>query len=111
MLEETGWRLDIDSLEQVGWLHFGSGPLTDPEIPWPHPDIFHVLFVGTASAWEAEDWTDTEGYELSSGLVPVDNVLDTITPDAVALPFVVATLGKVRPTAMGQVKAWLSLSI
>lgn len=86
--EETGWHLDPISLLQVGWLHYEAGPHRGPGIPWPHPDIFHVLFTGRVASREAETWTDTEGYELSSRLVVASEVARTVTPGDVATPLV-----------------------
>lgn len=92
VLEETGWVLDPASLTQIGWLHYESGPHRGPDIPWPHPDIFHALFAGRARSREAEDWTDTEGYELSSRAVSTAEVLNVITPGDVATPLLDAHL-------------------
>lgn len=92
VLEETGWLVAPESLTQVGWLHFEAGPHSGPEIPWPHPDIFHALFVGRAPSRAAEDWTDTEGYELSSCVVPVGEVVAAITPGDAATPVVASVL-------------------
>ena len=94
VLEETGWLVGPASLTQVGWLHYEAGPHRGPEIPWPHPDIFHALFVGRASSREAEDWTDTEGYELSSRLISPDEVMSALTPGDVATPLLEALFAR-----------------
>ena len=78
--EETGWLVTPSSLTQVGWLHYEAGPHEGPDIPWPHPDIFHALFTGRAASREADDWTDTEGYEVSSRLISIDDVMTAVTP-------------------------------
>lgn len=96
--EETGWHLDPTSLLQVGWLHYEAGPHRGPEIPWPHPDIFHVLFTGRVASREAETWTDTEGYELSSRTVPSREVARTVTPGDVATPLVETLVARAFPT-------------
>lgn len=92
--EETGWLVSAESLVHVGWLHYDAGRRRGPETPWPHPDIFHALFVGRASSREAEDWTDTEGYELSSRLVRVREVVGAITPGDAATPVVEQVLAR-----------------
>lgn len=69
--EETGWRLDPDSLRQTGWLHLENLTVVPESHPYPHPDAFHAVFAGTARTRDGDgSWTDTEGYELSSRLVP-----------------------------------------
>jgi 8-oxo-dGTP pyrophosphatase MutT (NUDIX family) len=94
VLEETGWVLDPASLTQIGWLHYEAGPHRGPDIPWPHPDIFHALFTGRARSREAEDWIDTEGYELSSRSVSTARVLRAITPGDAATPLLESHLDR-----------------
>ena len=96
VLEETGWLLTHESLIHVGWLHYEAGPHRGPEIPWPHPDIFHAVFVGRASSRQADDWTDTEGYELSSRAVPIAEVVSAITPGDAATAILEAVIARMR---------------
>ena len=69
--EETGWLIDVDSLREVGWLHFElKRPPIDASLP--HPDFLQVVMRATASSrdgGESADWTDIEGYEMESRLV------------------------------------------
>jgi 8-oxo-dGTP pyrophosphatase MutT (NUDIX family) len=67
--EETGWLLLPGSFRLLGWLHIEHlGPVPEDH-PYPHPDFCQL--VGVAQAVERlggadVDWTDTEGYEVSS---------------------------------------------
>ena len=67
--EETGWLLDAESVEQVGFLLLTN--LGEPNPPYPHPDSIHVVMAGRARERAAEEWTDVEGWELSSALCPL----------------------------------------
>jgi 8-oxo-dGTP pyrophosphatase MutT (NUDIX family) len=67
--EETGWLVDPASLERLGFLHLFN--LGEPNPPYPHPDVIQLVYVGRATERAAEEWTDTEGYELSSRVVPL----------------------------------------
>jgi ADP-ribose pyrophosphatase YjhB (NUDIX family) len=70
--EETGWSVDPKSLRQLGWLHFAQlGPLP-PGSYEPHPDFVHLMLTGTGTRRDSANWSDTEGEEISSWLVPVD---------------------------------------
>lgn len=88
--EETGWHLDPTSLRPLGWVHFRYVEPVDPA--WrhlPHPDMIHLVLAATASDREGGregDWTDTQGFEVSSRLVPYGEALRVA--DAFARPFV-----------------------
>ena len=84
--EETGWVLDPDSLEPIGFLHvFNRGA---PYPPYPHPDVVHLVMAGRATQRSADDWTDTEGYEVSSRLVPLDQACAAISEEEpLCIPF------------------------
>lgn len=86
--EETGWEVDPTSLVPQGWLHFC---LVEPVEPgWahlPHPDLVHLVFTGTVLGRAADDWTDTEGFEVSSALLTLDDALEVTAGDAMARPF------------------------
>jgi 8-oxo-dGTP pyrophosphatase MutT (NUDIX family) len=84
--EETGWIVDPDSLEPIGFMHvFNTG---DPLPPYPHPDVLQLVMVGRATERAADEWTDTEGYEISSQLVPLADAHAVITDDEpMCLPF------------------------
>ena len=81
--EETGWRLEPNTLEQLGWLHSENLTPVRVDHPFPNPDSFQLVFVATAVERDGVgDWTDTEGYELSSELVPLSEVAAVITEPA-----------------------------
>ena len=85
--EETGWLIDEGSLVQVGWLHLENVTPVPENHPYPNPDAFHAVFVGAADVRAADDWTDTEGYELSSELVPVSLAADMVADDPACAAF------------------------
>jgi ADP-ribose pyrophosphatase YjhB (NUDIX family) len=85
--EETGWILDPSSLEPLGWLHVHN--LGDELPPYPHPDVVHLVYTGRAEDRAAEDWTDTEGQEISSRLLSLDEALTvSAAGDPLSVPFV-----------------------
>lgn len=84
VLEETGWRLDAQSLRALGWLHFEY--LTERPVDWlyPHPDFVQFIYTASAVLREAaahgRDWSDTDGWEESSDVVAwVDLSADELT--------------------------------
>lgn len=81
--EETGWLLDPESLRPLGWLHFHIlRPQRPEEHGLPHPDFLQVVYAGAARSRDGgreSDWTDTEGYELHSQLLPLEEALTTVT--------------------------------
>jgi ADP-ribose pyrophosphatase YjhB (NUDIX family) len=87
--EETGWRLELDSLKALGWLHFER--LVDEADPkYPHPDFLQLVYVGTATArdeTQGEAWSDIDGYELSSRLVARQEALTLMDHGNVAVEF------------------------
>jgi 8-oxo-dGTP pyrophosphatase MutT (NUDIX family) len=85
ILEETGWILDPTSLETLGFLHLEN--LGQPIAPFPYPDVLQLVTVGRAHDRAAEEWTDTEGWEIASRLVPLADV-DDAEIDPLCLPFV-----------------------
>jgi hypothetical protein len=88
--EETGWLINRDSLRLLGWLHLehlGPRRLHDP---YPYPDFLQVVFCGTATDRDGGRdvaWTDTEGYELRSSLVTVDEARRRTSTDLLAPVF------------------------
>jgi 8-oxo-dGTP pyrophosphatase MutT (NUDIX family) len=74
VLEETGWRLDPQSLRQLGWLHFEYLSERPTDWPFPHPDFVQLVYTGIAvrreMAPDGKDWSDEDGWEQSSDLVP-----------------------------------------
>lgn len=80
--EETGWLLDPDSIEPIGWLHLVN--LGDPVPPFPYPDAVHLIVTARATERAAAEWTDTEGYELTSRLAPL---ADVAAVDPLCVPY------------------------
>lgn len=76
--EETGWMLERTSVRQLGWLHFEHLKEQPPDHPWPHPDFLNLVFIGSAAGRVGGidvEWTDTEGFELSSQTVTINDAL------------------------------------
>jgi ADP-ribose pyrophosphatase YjhB (NUDIX family) len=101
--EETGWRLDPNTLEQLGWLHLENVTPVQSDHPYPNPDCFHAVLVGFARERDGGRdvaWTDTEGYELSSELALLADAADLIEDDPLSAVFVrlfVDRLGPLSP--------------
>ena len=71
--EETGWLVDPRSFRPLGWLHLEQLTPVAPTHPFPHPDCFQTVYEARArSRAGSSQWTDTEGYEISSELVLAD---------------------------------------
>lgn len=86
--EETGWYLDPVSLRQLGWLHLEHLGAVSSSHPYPHPDAFQAVFTGTAAHRDGDgEWTDTEGYELSSELVPLSEAAEAVSGDPLSASF------------------------
>lgn len=84
--EETGWHVEPDSVKQIGWLHFEHLTPVAPDHPWPNPDSFSAVVVGSAIRRDASDWVDTQGYELQSRVVPIRDLPGAVT-DELCVPF------------------------
>ena len=85
--EETGWLLDRDSLRPLGWLHLEHLAPRRPDDPYPYPDLLQVVLCGTATERDGGpdvEWTDTDGYELASRLVTIDEARDKTSIDLLA---------------------------
>ena len=82
--EETGWLVEESSLRQLGWLHVEYlRPLPDSH-PSPHPDFCQVVLAGQAAGrvgGSAAEWTDTDGYEISSQLMTVEDAWQAVSGD------------------------------
>lgn len=78
--EETGWLVDRDSLQPLGWLHLEHLAPKRPHYPYPYPDFLQVVLCGTATERDGgpdASWTDTDGYEQGSRLVTIDMARET----------------------------------
>lgn len=84
--EETGWNIATRSITHLGFLHlFNPG---DPQPPYPHPDNLQVVVTARATARAGQDWTDVEGYEVSSRLVPLREAARVISAEEpMCVPF------------------------
>jgi ADP-ribose pyrophosphatase YjhB (NUDIX family) len=79
--EETGWLLKPQSMRRLGWLrlrHLGRNPQGNQG---PYPDFLQLVFVGEAERRDGDlaadaDWTDVDGYELSSRLITLDDAIE-----------------------------------
>lgn len=89
VMEETGWTLDPESLELLGWLHMEKLDHPDPNDPFPHPDFLQYVYAGRADEDREREpgWTDTEGYELSSSLMSIEEALQQCAYDPLASAF------------------------
>jgi 8-oxo-dGTP pyrophosphatase MutT (NUDIX family) len=89
--EETGWLLNLETAEYIGWLHLEHLAAPPEDHPFPHPDFLQVVFVAGSTSRdgdEGNDWIDTEGYELRSRLVSIDEArMLTSSTDMPAEPF------------------------
>lgn len=88
--EETGWLLDPPSLRPLGWLHLEHLREQPDDHPWPHPDFLHLVYTGQALDRDGGadvEWTDTEGYELSSRRMTLDDAAAAVRQNRLALAF------------------------
>ena len=86
--EETGWILARRSVRPLGWLHFEHLMPQPVDHPWPHPDFLNLVVVANASERVGGidgGWTDTEGFELSSRTVTIEEAL--VCGDALSRAF------------------------
>lgn len=93
--EETGWLLQIESVEPLGWLHLEN--LNDaPSSPGlPFPDFLQLVVCGRAVEPEGgrnANWMDVEGYETSSRLVSVAQARAAVSNDLLDLVYLDAML-------------------
>ena len=71
--EETGWRLDPESLVMLGFLHLRHLSAVPVGHPYPNPDFLQVVLHGQATGG-SPGWVDSEGYVLRTTPVAVDDV-------------------------------------
>jgi 8-oxo-dGTP pyrophosphatase MutT (NUDIX family) len=84
--EETGWLIDPATIVPLGFMvaHNCGEPLP----PYPHPDVLQLIVTASASERAAAEWTDTEGFEVSSRLVSIDDAVDALCDgDGLCDPF------------------------
>jgi hypothetical protein len=88
--EETGWLLDPSTVQRIGWLHIENLEPQPPHHPWPHPDFLQIVTTGVAHDRDGgrdNDWTDVEGWETSSVLLPVVAAATIVEHEPLAAPF------------------------
>lgn len=74
VLEETGWRVDSETLSPLGFIHFRHLTPVAANHPFPNPDFFQVVLHGEGHG-APDDWIDTEGWVLRSWPVLVTEAL------------------------------------
>lgn len=90
VMEETGWTVDPATLELLGWLHMENVDPQPEDHPFPHPDFLQYVYTATAAEGPEgrdPDWTDTEGYEVSSCLMPIDEAIERLSDDPLTVTF------------------------
>lgn len=88
--EETGWLLDESTIRPVGWLHLRRLVPAPPDFPYPHPDFVQLVLRASASSRDGghdADWSDVEGYEVASRVVPVEEARRLVADDPVNAAF------------------------
>ncbi|MEV0162470.1 NUDIX domain-containing protein [Nonomuraea fuscirosea] len=88
--EETGWWVDRGSVQRMGWLHLTHLLPQPPGPAAPFPDFLQIVCQARASGRESTpdtEWVDTEGYELRSRLVTVEEALRETSVDLLAPVF------------------------
>jgi hypothetical protein len=82
--EETGWLADETSLHQLGRLHLEYLRPLPEDHPFPHPDFCQVVLAGRAAertGGHTANWTDTDGYEISSQLMTIADAWQAASGD------------------------------
>lgn len=86
--EESGWLIEPGSFRLLGWLHVEYLEPQDPDWPYPHPDFLQAVCVARAverARPESGEWSDTEGWEVASTLMPLPQVRRVCVDDMNAL--------------------------
>jgi 8-oxo-dGTP pyrophosphatase MutT (NUDIX family) len=81
--EETGWMVERASLRALGWLHLHNLNAPPIDSSLPYPDFLQLVMCGCATERDGgvdANWTDVEGYEISSRLVSITQA-QSGTPD------------------------------
>lgn len=73
--EETGWRLNPESLVLLGFIHCRHLTPVPEDHPFPNPDFFQVILRGEGEGAAPENWVDVEDWVLRSWLAPVADAL------------------------------------
>lgn len=90
--EETGWQVDPESLQLMGFLHLVRLVPAPADDRYPHPDFVQLVFRGQAPQRTDDGWKDLDGYVLRSWLEePAKARQLALAP--VSLPFLDALRG------------------
>lgn len=86
VLEETGWHVDVDSIEVLGWIHLESFAAWNPDLGFPHPDQFMTVLRAARAQAEPnqQTWIDTEGFVVRSEFVPLGEMPSEIAHSALS---------------------------
>lgn len=93
--EETGWRVDADSLRPLGWLHLAHLGPEPAANQGPYPEFVQLVFTVTASTRDVApdaDWEDADGYELASSLQTLKDARRLMADDALCCAFIDALM-------------------
>lgn len=85
--EETGWLVDRESFRRLGWLHLMHLAPPQSDDASVYPDFLQLIYHATASRRDGaleQDWVDTDGYELRSRLITVEEALAETSHDLLA---------------------------
>ncbi len=93
--EETGWWIDPESVETLGWIHVESLVEAGDAPRYPHPDDFHKVVTARPSHPDEghEDWVDTEGHVDRSEFVPLDLIPGAVLANPVERAFLYRATG------------------
>lgn len=74
--EETGWHIDPDSVDVLGWIHLESLYEFNPALPFSHPDSFMTVVYARLLRGQNHPggWQDTDGYVVRSEFLAVDEM-------------------------------------
>lgn len=59
--EETGWRVELDDLQMLGFIHLRHLTAVPDGHPFPHPDFLQVVLCGEGTG-SPVDWVDSDGW-------------------------------------------------
>lgn len=98
--EETGWHIDIGTIEVLGWIHLESFVEPSSDHRFPHPDSFMTVIRVRPAHAEAnqEDWRDVDGFIARSAFLPVSALPEPIKCDPISCAFLDRALGTVWRT-------------
>lgn len=88
--EETGWRLEAESVKQLGWLLLTHLAPVPPDYHYPNPDFVQLVMQANAIRRDVEQdasWADADGYERGSALLSVDRAIRQPGIDPLSLVF------------------------